>query len=122
MSLDLISTFPTSRKVCVFNREQSEEYLLGRFDMSNFRDFEISGETENNVVQYRVSETFYPAAFNLTKGFPNYENNYFINGPLQSVNFKLLMRYIDQKKKITREVFDLEDGYYQIKCLFTKRV
>ena len=122
MSLDLVSTFPTSRKVCVFNGEQSEEYLLGRFDLSNFRDFETEGEMVNDVMRYNVIETFHPAAFNLTKGFPNYENNHFINGPLRSVNFRLFMRYINQKKEIKKVVMNMKDGFFQVKCLFTKKI
>ena len=112
----------TSRKVCVFNGEQSEEYLLGRFDLSNFRDFETEGEMVNDVMRYNVIETFHPAAFNLTKGFPNYENNHFINGPLRSVNFRLFMRYINQKKEIKKVVMNMKDGFFQVKCLFTKKI
>lgn len=122
LSLDLISTFPCSRKVCILNGIQTEEYLLGRFDLSDFRDFKISGTTQNDNITYTVTEKFHPAAFNLTKGFPNYESNHFLNGPLQSVNFKLLMRYIDGKKKIKSIPLDMKDGYYQIKCQFSKKI
>ena len=104
------------------NGVQSEEYLLGRFDMSDFRNFEVSGETIDDVITYKVHEQFHPAAFNLTRGYPNYESNHFINGPLQAVNFKLLMRYIDEKKKITSVKMDMTDGFFQIRCVFSKKL
>ena len=125
MSIDLISTFPISRKVCLFNGEHSEEYLLGRFDLSSFRDFRIQNKYGDGVVTnptLRVSEKHHTTAVNMTSGFPNYESNHFLNGSIQSVNFKVLVRYIDQHKVITRTPLDLDDGYYQIKCLFTKKL
>ena len=125
MSIDLISTFPVSRKVCIFNGEHSEEYLLGRFDVSSFREFHVENKYAVGVVtepQLKVSEKHNSTAINMTAGFPNYESNHFIGGAIQNVHFQVLVRYIDQHKKITRVPLEMEDGYYQVRCLFTKKL
>ena len=122
LSLDLISTFPVSRKVSIFNGNQSEEYLLGRFDVSSFRNFEMSGKTVNNRMEYYVKEKFHPAAYNLTEGYPNYESNHFINGPIQSINFRLMVRYINEKNIIKSVPLDMKDGYFQVQCFFSKKL
>ena len=127
MSIDLVSTFPVSRKVCVFNGNHQEDYLLGRFDLSSFRDFNVQQEYSLVADQYsepntQIIEKHHVSAFNLTTGFPNYESNHFINGPLQSVNLKLFARYINRKKEISTQLMDLEDGFFQVRCLFTKKI
>ena len=127
MSIDLVSTFPVSRKVCVFNGKHQEDYLLGRFDLSSFRDFNIEQEYSLQIDQYsepntQIIEKHHVSAFNLTTGFPNYESNHFINGPVQSVNLKLFARYINRKKEISTQLMDMEDGFFQVRCLFTKKI
>ena len=127
MSIDVVSTFPISRKMCVFNGETTQEYLLGRFDFSGFRDFKVTNFYPINATQFdnpntEITENHHVSAFNLTQGYPDYESNQFINGPVQSVNFRVFCRYIDEKKRITRNLLDLHDGFFQLRCLFTKKI
>ena len=127
MSIDIVSTFPVARKVTVFNGQPQEEYLLGRFDLSSFRKFEIINDYEQDQDIYsdpntRVKETHHASAFNLTVGNPDYESNVLLGGAVRSVNFKIFVRYIDSKAKITSVLFPMADNYFSIKCLFSKKL
>lgn len=127
MSIDLISTFPVSRKVVIVNGEHTEEYLLGRFDLNGFNNYSVINTypRDGDMPQdpnTQVYEEQPVGTYNLTRAYPDYESNHFIGGALQTINFKVFCRYISQSGVVTTKLLDLADGFFVVKCLFSKKL
>lgn len=123
VSLDLFSTFPASRKINVVNGVEQHEYLLARFDLSDYKTFEsLTTHTSTEMVgSTEITETYEGGLENMTRGNPDYESNHLLSGSLQHVHLMLRTRYNEQgvMKTIPTE---MNDGFWHCKMLFSKKL
>ena len=122
MSLDVISTFPSSRKTSVFDSVQTEEYLLVRFDLSDYKEFQavVTQDDDRMKTGVTINETYEASLENLTRGNPDYESNHLLSGTLQQVHLMLRTRYRTQGKIQTVKT-DMSDGFWFARLLFSKK-
>ena len=123
LSLDVVCTFPSSRKIVVLNGVEEHEFLLARFDLSSYKEFE--GVTTQNF--YRMlettefSETFQAGLENLTRSNPNFESNLLLPGSIQQIHLMLYTRYLEDNEIKTVKT-DMNDGFFHIRMLFSKKI
>ena len=124
LSQDISCTFPMSRKISVVNGIENHEYLLARFDLSTYKQFFAKTFQSDELMTKAVSieETFQAGIENLTRHYPDYESNLLLTGQIQSIHLQVYTRYMDKGRKITRVPSDLDDGFFQVKLLFSKKI
>lgn len=123
LSIDLVSTFPASRKIHVLDGIEEHEYILARFDMSNLKDFENHTFSDDDIMstKIKITETYEAGIENLTRGNADYASNLLLPGSLQQVHLMLFTRYLEHGK-IIRVKTDVEDGFWHARILFSKKV
>ena len=123
LSLDVICTFPASRKIFVLDGNEDHEYLLARFDLSSYKEFEgVSTQNDEKMLEStKVTESFQAGMHNLTLHNPDYESNLLLPGSIHQVHLMLYTRYL-QDNKIVSVKTDLTDGFWHIRMLFSKKI
>ena len=123
VSIDLVSTFPASRKIHVLDRVEEHEFILARFDMSNLKDFENYSFSDGDIMstKTKITETYEAGIENLTRGNADYSSNLLLPGSLQQVHLMLYTRYLENGKIETIKT-DMEDGFWHARILFSKKV
>ena len=124
LSQDISCTFPMSRKISVVNGVENHEYLLARFDLSTYKQFFAKTFQSDELMTKAVAieETFQAGIENLTRHYPDYESNLLLTGQIQSIHLQVYTRYMDKGRKITRIPSNLDDGFFQVKLLFSKKI
>ena len=122
VSLDLVSTFPASRKINVLDGVEEQEYLLARFDLSSYKEFEnvYRQDDERMLGTTEITENFQAGLENLTRGNPDYESNHLLSGSINQVHLMLYTRYLEHNK-IVRVKTDCTDGFWHTRMLFSKK-
>ena len=123
LSLDVVCTFPASRKISVIDGKETHEYLLARFDLSNYKRFESVSYQDNERMHdgTQITETYQAGIENLTRGNPDYESNLLLPGSVHQVHLMLYTRYLE-RGKIERVKTDMQDGFWHTRLLFSKKV
>ena len=122
VSLDLVSTFPASRKINVFEGIEEHEYLLARFDLSSYKQFEnvYKQDDERMLGTTEITENFQAGLENLTRGNPDFESNHLLSGSINQVHLLLFTRYLEHNK-VVRVPTDVTDGFWHTRMLFSKK-
>ena len=123
VSIDLVSTFPVSRKIHVIDGIEQHEYLLARFDLANLKQFEsVTFQDDDNMyTSTQITETYEAGIENLTRGNADYESNILLPGSLQQIHLMLYTRYLENNK-FERQKTDMEDGFWHCRILFSKKI
>ena len=123
LSLDVISTFPASQKLFVVDGKESGEYVLARFDLSDYKYFETEAthDGDNMSMGVTINETYEAGLENMTRGNPDYESNMLLSGSLQQIHLILRTRY-RTRGVIETVPTDMEDGFWFARLLFSKKV
>jgi hypothetical protein len=123
LSLDVICTFPNSNKIMVLNGKEEHEYVLGRFNLNDYKRFETVAESNDNGLTGRIGirENMFAGLENLTRGNPDIESNFLLPGEIQLVKLKLMIRYF-QNGKILSKAADLGNGFWYLTLMFSKKV
>ena len=123
VSIDLVSTFPASRKIHTINGKEEHEYVLARFDLSNMKTFESVTwqDDESMSTRTQITETYEAGTQNLTRGNPDFESNLLLPGQLQQIHLQLYTRYFENNT-FEREKTDVEDGFWHTRILFSKKI
>ena len=123
ISIDLVSTFPVSRKISVLDGKETQEYLLARFDLSNYKEFSnvYSQDDERMLGTTEITENFQAGLENLTRGNADYESNMLLSGSINQVHLMLYTRYLEHNE-IVRVPTDVTDGFWHTRILFSKKV
>ena len=123
VSLDLVSTFPASRKINVLDGTEQQEYVLARFHLSNLKEFESTTvqDSDEMSLQTTISETYDAGIENLTRGNSGFASNLLLPGTLQQIHLMLYTRYLEHGE-IKRDKTDLEDGFWHARILFSKKI
>ena len=123
ISIDLVSTFPASRKIHVLDGKEEHEFILARFELSNLKDFKnhTFSDDDNMSTKTRITETYEAGIENLTRGNADYSSNLLLPGSLQQVHLMLFTRYLEHGK-IKRVKTDMEDGFWHARILFSKKI
>lgn len=123
LSLDVICTFPASRKLFVLDGKEDHEYLLARFDLSSYKEFEaVSIQDDERMLQSnKITESFMAGIHNLTLNNPDYESNLLLPGAIHQIHLMLYTRYL-QDNKIVSVKTDLTDGFWHVRMLFSKKI
>ena len=123
LSLDVISTFPASQKINVVDGKEQGEYVLARFDLSDYKYFETVATHNDDALSQgvQINETYEAGLENLTRGNPDYESNLLLSGSLQQVHLMLRTRY--RTRGVIESVpTDMEDGFWHARLLFSKKI
>ena len=122
VSIDLVSTFPASRKIHVLDSTEEHEFILARFDMSNLKDFGNHTFSDDDIMstKTKITETYEAGIENLTRGNADYSSNLLLSGSLQQIHLMLYTRYLEHGK-IKRVKTDFEDGFWHARILFSKK-
>jgi len=123
VSIDLVSTFPASRKTHVIDGKEQHEYILARFDLSNMKVFEsvtVQDDAEMST-STQITESYEAGIENLTRGNPDFESNLMLTGQLQQIHLMLYTRYLENNI-FERVKTDVEDGFWHARILFSKKI
>ena len=122
LSMDLVSTFPASRKINILDGTEKHEFLLARFDLSNYKNFDsVTTQDESSMSSsIKIVETYNAGLENLTRQNPDHDSNLLLSGSIQQVHLMLYTRYLEHNK-IKRVKTDMEDGYWHTRMLFSKK-
>ena len=123
LSLDVVCTFPNSNKITAFNGKEEHEYVLARFILNDYKSFKTTTFSDNDGLlgTRSVSENMTIGLENLTRGNPNVESNFLLPGSIQLFKLALSTRYFEGGKIVTKPT-DLDDGFWSLKLLFSKKV
>ena len=123
LSLDVISTFPASQKIYVIDGKEQGEYILARFDLSDYKYFETVATHDDDSLSQAVTinETYEAGLENMTRGNPDYESNMLLSGSLQQIHLILRTRY-RTRGVIETVPTDMKDGFWHARLLFSKKV
>jgi len=123
LSLDIQCTFPNSNKISVFNGKEEHEYILARFIMNDYKTFKTNTISDDNGIRgtRSITESMVIGLENLTRGNPNVESNFLLPGSFRQFQIGLFSRYFEGGKIITKKT-DVEDGFWSLKLLFSKKV
>ena len=123
VSIDLVSTFPASRKIHVIDSKEQHDYILARFDLSNMKTFEsvtFQDDAEMST-STKITESYEAGIENLTRGNPDYASNLLLPGQLQQIHLMLYTRYLEDG--VFRKVkTDVEDGFWHARIIFSKKI
>ena len=122
LSIDLVTTFPASRKINILDGVEQHEFLIARFDLSNYKKFNCV-TTQDDIKMsssIKIIETYNAGLDNLTRGNADYASNLLMQGSIQQIHLMLYTRYLENNK-IKRVKTDLEDGFWHTRMLFSKK-
>ena len=123
VSLDVVCTFPTSRKISVLDGIEQHEFLLARFDLGNYKQFRsvTSQSSDQMLGTVQIEETFMAGIENLTRGNSNFESNLLLPGSIHQVHLMLYTRF-RENGIIKRVKTEMEDAFWHIRMLFSKKM
>ena len=123
LSLDIVCVFPISRKIFVLDDKEEHEFLLARFDLTSYKTFEnVSTQNDSNMLEtINIVETFQAGLENMTRGNADFSSNMLLPGQIHQIHFMLYTRYRN-KNVIERVKTDMEDGFWHLRLLFSKKV
>ena len=123
LSLDITCTFPNSNKITVFNGKEEHEYVLARFILNDYKTFRTNTISDDDGLlgTRSITENMTIGLEDLTRGNPNMESNFLLPGSIQLFKLALSTRYFESGKIISKPT-DLEDGFWSLKLLFSKKV
>jgi len=123
LSLDVVCTFPNSNKITVFNGKEEHEYVLARFILNDYKTFKTNTFSDDDGLlgTRSVSESMTIGLEDLTRGNPNVESNFLLPGSIQLFKLALSTRYFEGGKIVTKPT-DLDDGFWSLRLLFSKKV
>ena len=122
LSLDLVSTFPASRKINILDGVEQHDYILARFDLSDYKEFRsvTTQDPDTMSSSVEITETYEAGLENMTRGNPDYESNLLLNGSLQQIHLMLFTRYLENGV-IKRVKAEMNDGFWHCRILFSKK-
>ena len=123
VSLDVVCTFPTSRKISVLDGVEQHEFLLARFDLGNYKQFRsVTSQTSDQMLgTVQIEETFMAGIENLTRGNSNFESNLLLPGSIHQVHLMLYTRF-RENGIIKRVKTNMDDAFWHIRMLFSKKM
>jgi hypothetical protein len=123
LSLDIQCTFPNSNKISVLNGKEEHEYILARFILNDYKTFKTNTISDDNGIRgtRSITENMVIGLEDLTRGNPNVESNFLLPGSIRQFQIGLFSRYFEGGKIITKKT-DVEDGFWSLKLLFSKKV
>jgi len=123
LSIDVVCTFPNSTKITCFNGKESHEYVLARFVIADYKSFRTNTlSNDDGILGTRsITETMTIGLEDMTRGNPDTESNFLLPGSIQQFHISLFTRYFEGGKIITKPT-DLDDGFWSLKLLFSKKV
>ena len=123
LSLDITCTFPNSNKITVFNGKEEHEFVLARFILNDYKTFRTSTFSDDDGIlgTRSITENMTVGLEDLTRGNPNVESNFLLPGSIQLFKLSLSTRYFEGGKIVTKPT-DLDDGFWSLKLLFSKKI
>jgi hypothetical protein len=107
----------------VLNGKEEHEYILARFILNDYKTFKTNTISDDNGIRgtRSITENMVIGLEDLTRGNPNVESNFLLPGSIRQFRIGLFSRYFEGGKIITKKT-DVEDGFWSLKLLFSKKV
>ena len=122
LSLDVVSYFPIANTISVLDGTEEHEFILARFPLNDYSSVHTKMDTIDDEVarQRTMIETVNIGLEDLCRKNPSTITTYLLPGDIQHCLFRLETRYI-QSGVIKRVPTDMEEGFWSIKLVFSKK-
>ena len=122
LSLDIVLTIPLSNSITVIDGHEEHEYILARFNLSDFKRFDTSTTLLDDRVSGEISieEDINVGLEDLAKNNVNQSTIFMLPGDIRQISLRLYTRYYSEGR-IKRVDTDMTEGFWSTKLLFTKK-
>ena len=122
ISLDVVVTFPMSSKISVFNGKEGREFVLARFPLTDYKQLHsrIDVPTGELSAATTIKEVIQTGLADLTLTNPEMISVFMLPGTIYHANFQLNTRYYSEGKIVSVPT-DMENGFWNIELLFSKK-
>jgi hypothetical protein len=122
LSLDIVMTIPISNQISIVDGREEHEYILARFDLSDYKRFDtLTTLLEDRVSsQITIVEDINVGLEDLARNNPNQSTIFMMPGDIRQISLRLYTRYY-QEGRIKRVETNMDQGFWSTKLLFTKK-
>jgi hypothetical protein len=132
LSIDIEISLPISQSIDTVNGIERHSFILSRFMVTDYKQLESIVEQKGGVILSKsiLSDTISAGVVDLVLGKPAAHTAQLLNGKIQAMDLRLILRYKDYfvenshlKFKVGHKTLELDEfGFYDILLQFNKKV
>jgi hypothetical protein len=132
LSIDIEISLPISQSIDVLNGVEKHTFILSRFMVTDYKSLECIAEQKGGVILSKaiLSDKVGCGVVDLVMGKPAAHTAQLLNGKIQSLDMRLVLRYKDYyfqnqylKYRVADKILEFDDyGLYDILLQFNKKI
>jgi hypothetical protein len=95
ISIDIEIALPLSRTIDVFGKTEKHTFILSRFMLTDYKHLNVTTQQRQGVILSKslLQDELSSGAVDLVRGFPQTHTAQLLNGKIQAMDLRLVLRY-----------------------------